>query len=402
MVDFSFTEEQEIFRRTLREFCEKEIAPKAREMDTKMEIFEDVIKKMAKQKLFGFMIPEEYGGAGADCVTACIVAEELARADISCATAVLYLVDAGWSFAFYRYANEQLREEVLPKITRGEGFIGIASTEPHVGSDVAGFKTMVKKRNEKLVVNGEKAYISLVREISKYGGGYFAIGYSEPEKVHRGMTAFYLPLDKPGIKTTLYEDMGRNALSTGGFTLENVELPEHYLLGEWNKGFYYFMEGFQLARVLVAAACLGCASKTLEIGMDYIKQRMVFGKPLAKYEGIQFSLADNYTAIEADRLLTYRAAWAVDKMYKEGFTKERSHKVAMLSALAKLRAPYDAYKACNDVQEWLGAYGYTRECEVEMAIRGVRSYSVGAEGGQNIMRIIIARELLGSEYIPYK
>lgn len=401
-MDFGFTEEQEMFRKMMREFCEKEIAPRARDMDTKMEIADEVIKKMATQGLFGMTVPEEYGGAGADTVIATIAAEEIARADVSMATAVLYLVNAGWSFDLCKHATEQLKEELLPKVAKGEAFVGIGSTEPQGGSDVAGFKSTIKGSGDKLVLNGEKAYISMVREISRFDGGYFTLALSKPELKQRGMTAVYVPLSATGISTTLYEDMGRNALSTGGFTMDDVELPGHYLLGEWNKGFYYFMEGFQVARVFVTAACLGCTAKVLEIGMDYTKQRHVFGRPLAKYEGIQFQLADDYAALEADRLLVYRAAWAVDEMYKKGFSKERSRKVSMFAALPKLRAPPNAFNTCSHVMDWLGAYGYTKECDIEMALRGVKSYSVGAEGGQNIMRIIIARELLGDEYIPYK
>ena len=401
-LDFAFSEEQELFRETLREFCQREIAPRAREMDTKMEIPDDLIDKMAEMKLFGLTIPEEYGGVGEGCVMATIAAEEIARADVSVATAVLFLVNAGWGFLLSRYASDKLKEEILPKVAEGKALIGIASTEPQGGSDVSGIRTKVERKDGKIVVNGEKVYISLVREIQRRGGGYFALGTSDPKLRHRGVTTFFLPLDAPGVSTTFFEDMGRNALSTGGFRLVNVELPEHYVIGEWNKGFYYAMEGFQFARVLVAAACIGCASRVLEIGMEYVKQRELFGKPLAKYEGIQFPLADDYAAIEADRLLVYRAAWFVDEMYrKPEASKEDLKKAALYSYLAKLRAPYDAYKACNDVQEWFGAYGYTKECDVEMAVRGVRSYSVGAEGGQNIMRIIIARELLGREYLPY-
>ena len=397
-MDFNLTTEQEGFRQAVREFCQKEIAPMARAMDSKRELDEGLIDKMAAQELLGITIPPEYGGPGADYVTAAIVAEEIARADVSCSTAVMYLLTTGWSFLLTKYATKQLREELLPKVAKGKALVGILSTEPQGGSDIAGLRTRVAREGGKLVVNGQKSYISLVREIKRRGGGYLALGSSDPSLGHKGMTAFFMPLDRPGISTGLVEDMGRMALSTGNVDMKKVELPEHYLVGEWNKGFYVGMEGFQAARVLVSAACIGCWEGVLDIGMDYIKERQIFGSPLAKYEGIQFPLVDSYAALEADKLLVYRAAWAVDELYRRGVSKQESRRVAMLAAQAKLKAPVDAFQGCSTVMDMLGAYGYTTKCNVEMALRGVKSYSAGAEGGQNVMRTIIAREILGDEF----
>ena len=399
-MDFSLTAEQEGFRQAVREFCRKEIAPRARAMDTKRELDESLIDMMGAQELLGVTIPPEYGGPGVDYLSAALVAEEIARADVSCSTAVMYLLTTGWSFLLTKYATEQLKEELLPKVTKGKALVGILSTEPQGGSDIAGLKTRITREGGKLIVNGQKSYISLIREIQRRGGGYLTLGSSDPSLGSRGMTAFYTPLDRPGISTSLMEDMGRMALSTGSIDLKKVELPEHYVVGEWNKGFYVGMEGFQAARVLVAAACLGCWEGVLDMGMSYIKEREAFGTPLARYEGIQFPFVDSYAALEADRLLVYRAAWAVDELYRKGPSKEASRKVAMLAALAKLRTPIDAFQGCSTVMDMLGAYGYTTKCDVEMALRGVKSYSAGAEGGQNIMRIIIGREILGDEFAP--
>jgi len=399
VLDFNLTAEQEGFRLAVREFCRKEIAPRARAMDTKRELDEGLIDKMAAQELLGITIPPEYGGPGTDYLTAAIVAEEIARADVSCATAVMYLLTTGWSFLLSKYATGQLKEELLPKVVKGKALVGILSTEPQGGSDIAGLRTRITREGGKFVVNGQKSYISLVREIQRRGGGYLALGSSEPSLGHRGMTAFYMPLDRPGISTSLVEDMGRMALSTGNVDMKRVELPEHYLVGEWNKGFYVGMEGFQAARVLVSAACIGCWEGVLDMGMSYMKERETFGAPLAKHQGIQFPFVDSYATLEADRLLVYRAAWAVDELYRKGANKQESRRVAMMAAEAKLKAPIDAFQGCSTVMDMLGAYGYTTKCEVEMGLRGVKSYSAGAEGGQNIMRIIIAREILGDEFV---
>ncbi|MCG2767278.1 MAG: acyl-CoA dehydrogenase, partial [Anaerolineae bacterium] len=185
-----------------------------------------------------------------------------------------------------------------------------------------------------------------------------------------------------------------------GFAMEGVRLPKHYLVGEEGRGFYYAMEGFSSARCLIGATCIGAAEAGLEIGIDYIKQRKAFGRPIASFEGIQFPLAEHYTDLESARLLTYRAAWMMDKMYED---KSFTHlDVAQASAMAKLRAPTQAFNTLNEVANWLGAMAYTKECPIEMGIRGVRSYSIGAEGTINIMKLVIARELLGSEFLPYR
>lgn len=210
-----------------------------------------------------------------------------------------------------------------------------------------------------------------------------------------------MPLsDDPDVKTTLFEDMGRMGISTGGFVLNNMRLSGSHLVGDLDKGFYYAMEGFSAARVLIEATCVGAAEAALEIGIDHIKNRKAFGRPLGSFEGIQFPLVEHYTNLESLKLLNYRAAWMLDEMYTHGGFSH--HDVAKAAAMCKLRAPVYAFDAMNEAADWLGALGYTKEFPVEMGIRGVRSYSIGAEGTLNIMRIIIARELLGKEFLPYR
>lgn len=158
------------------------------------------------------------------------------------------------------------------------------------------------------------------------------------------------------------------------------------------------MEGFNCARPLVAAACIGAAEKALESGIEYLKERRVFGSPLAKFEGMQFQMAENYTKLESARLLVYKAAWMLDQMYtKNRFTHKEVNKVV---ATAKLSAPTVAFDIIKDALIWHGAYGYTKEACLEKGLRGVASYIMGAEGAQNIMKLIIGRELLGKEFAP--
>ncbi|MGQ9506296.1 MAG: acyl-CoA dehydrogenase family protein [Candidatus Bathycorpusculaceae bacterium] len=405
MVDFAFTEEQELFRNALREWCQKSLPlEKIREFDKNGEIPHEIIKQMADLGLLVMTAPQEHGGTGADWVTACIAGEELGYADISIAIPVFWLVESSWGFVVDRYCTEEVRETVIHPAIKGEAFIGIASTESGGGSDVAAFKSTARKEGNDWVLNGEKMYISGTEEAKKLGGGYFVIARTSPappEAPHRGMTGFYLPINAPGVEINKrFDDMGRMAISTGGFMMKNVRIPDSYRLGEVDKGFYLTMEGFDNARILIAAVCVGAARRALDIGMEYIKERKAFGRPIGKFEGIQFELADDWAQLEALRSLTYRTAWMQDKRYKEG--KFSPLEVSKMIAACKLMAPHFAFDVFKHAMIWLGAYGYTKECPLEMGLRGIMSYCVGAEGATNIQRIVIARELLGKEYIPYK
>jgi len=405
MIDFSFTEEQKLFRKALREWCEKNLPmEKVREIDTKQSVPDEITKGMAELGLWLMTVPEEHGGAGADWVTACIAAEELAYADITIAIPVHFLVESSWGFVLDRYCTERVREEAIRPAIKGEAFAGIATTESGGGSDVAAFKTTAKKKGDEWIVNGEKMYISGTEEALKLGGGYWITARTAPapaEAPHKGLTSFYLPIKAPGVEVTKrFDDMGRMGISTGGFSMKDVRLPNDYLMGEEGKGFYMTMEGFDLARLLIGATSIGCSQRALEIGMEYIKERKAFGRPIGKFEGIQFELADNWAKLEALRSLVYRTAWMTDERYKrKRFT---SLEVVKYISAVKLLGPHLALDILRDTMLWLGAWGYTKECPLEMGLRGIMSYCVGAEGTKNIQRIVIARELLGKEFIPYK
>ena len=399
MVDYNFSEEQELFRESMKEFCASEIVPKTEKLEGARQMPEDVIKALAKFELLGMVIDPEYGGLGTDVVTAGIAVEELARADPSCAIPVLFLVGTSWGHVLDKYGTEEAKKEILPKAIKGEQIIGIATTESDIGSDLANMKTKITKKGNKYVINGEKMYISGVAEAVNYGGGHVTLARMTPELGTRGMCMFYLPLkDTPGITPTYVEDIGREAISCGGFDIKNVEIPKHYLIGEENKGFYIVHEGYELARGLISLVCAGAAAKALENGIAYIKERKAFGRPIGKYEGIQFKLAEHHVKIQALRDLGYKALWTYDQEIQG---KASRFDVSMAIAMAKSVAPFWSFDAINDVMQWQGAFGYTKECVDQKAWRGVRSFTL-AEGSSEIMKLIIARELLGKEFLAYR
>ncbi|MCJ7631539.1 acyl-CoA/acyl-ACP dehydrogenase [Candidatus Bathyarchaeota archaeon] len=401
-MDFSFTEEQELIRKAVREWCTKNLSlEKVREMDTKQTIPQEVIKGMADLGILFPSVPREHGGAGLDWVTACIIAEEVGYADITIAIpAGFCVVEGAWGWTLDKYCSETVRREYVQPAIRGEKFVGIATTEPEGGSDVAAFKSTARKEGNEWVINGEKMYISGIEEAKRMGGGYWITvrtSPAPPERPHLGMTSFFLPIDAPGVEATKrFDDMGRMAISTAGFTMNDVRLSDDYRIGEVGKGFYITMEGFDNARLVISASAVGVATRALEIGMNYTKTRKLFGQPIAKYQGISFEMADLAAETEAIRALVYKTAWMNDKKYQEN--KFSTLEVTKFMSMIKLLSPHHALETIEKAMIWMGAYGYTKECPLEMGLRGLFSYCIGAEGALNIQRIVIVRELLGKEF----
>ena len=181
--------------------------------------------------------------------------------------------------------------------------------------------------------------------------------------------------------------------------MEDVKVPKKYLVGEEGRGFFYLMQGFDYARAIIALVCCGASMRAMEIAMDYIKQRKAFGTPLAKFEGVQFPLAENWSQMEAIRLLSLKALWMYNREQNEG--KAERFETSKCIAEAKLLAPIMAFKAINEAMQWFGAFGYTTECPLDMALKGVRSYQ-WAEGASEVLKMIVARELLGKEFVATK
>jgi len=401
MMDFEFTEEQKEIRESVRAFSKREISPLIQEIERNERIPEKIIRGLSELGLLGMTVSTEYGGLEADPVTVGLVAEELASADITCATPTFFLVQCAWGYIFDKYGRKNAKEKVLPYVTKGEAFIGIAATEPDAGSDLANIKTHAEKRDGKFIVNGEKMFISGINEIVNLlpmGGGYVTVVKTERSSGVKGISLLFIPVkNTKGITPTILKDWGRKGISTGGFAMENVEIPEENLIGEEGRGFYIAMEGFDFARGIISIVCSSVAMSSLRYAMDYLKMRKAFGNPIGKYEGIQFKLAEHWAKLQAVRLSGYKALWMLKKE-KEG--KGSRLETTKACAEVKMIAPVFAFEAINDAIQWFGAFGYTEECPLHLALKGVRSY-FWAEGTIEIMKIIVGRELLGKEFIAY-
>ncbi|MGC9346358.1 MAG: acyl-CoA dehydrogenase family protein, partial [Candidatus Bathyarchaeales archaeon] len=331
MFDFTETENQKLIVKSVRDWCERHLTfERVREMDDRGHPFpKDIVEGLCGLRVVMGTVPAEHGGSGIDWLTQAMIAEVIGYYDPTIATAAgLMAVETGWGFTLDRYCSETVREKYVKPAIKGEKFVGIATTEPGGGSDVAAFKSTAKKDGDEWLINGEKTFISGTEECKKWGGGYWInvrTGPAPPEAPHRNMTSFFLPIDAEGVEVQEpYRDAGRMALSTGGFKMKDVRLPDEYRLGEEGKGFYHTMEGFDNARIMIAASCVGIVQRVIDEAVPYIKERKTFGRPLAKYEAIQFELAELYREMEALKLMTRKTTWMQDIRYKEEGMPEKT------------------------------------------------------------------------------
>ncbi|MGD0718517.1 MAG: acyl-CoA dehydrogenase family protein [Thermoplasmata archaeon] len=396
-MEFELTDEERVFQEAVRKFGDRVLRPNERRIDTEGRIPDEVLHEMAHLGLLAMPVSPEYGGMGASTVLTELASEEIGRGDFSMATAVFFLLEAGWGTILNRHGTEAAKKEVLPPVCAGTAFLGIASTESTGGSDLNGMHTESRRDGTSFVIRGEKAFISGVEEAKRLGGGHLTLAKA-PGK---GFNFIYVPTRSDGAATQKFENMGRMGISTGAITYSDVRVPDRFLIGPEGKGFGVAMEGFSVARTFVSAACVGAAERALEEGMKYLRERQVFGQALGKFEGPQFELVDLYTQVEAVKWQCRRAAWLLDRYTLQGDSSHRSE-VDRAVASVKLMAPQVAFECVKRVMMWYGASGYTKDVGLELGLRGVMSYMVGAEGGLNIMRIILGRELLGRDFIPYK
>jgi cyclohexanecarboxyl-CoA dehydrogenase len=380
-LDFEFTGEQELFRRTVREFARTEIAPKIREYERKGQFPWDIYRKMGKAGLLGLRLPKKYGGQEADAVTMGILQEELAR--------------AGWQIPLgdilgeilALHGPEQLKSEWLPALVKGEKMLGVANTEPSAGSDAAAIATRAVRKGENYVLNGEKQFITGIEEC----GAYCLLAKTDPDKGSKGVSMFLVETNRPGVEKHKLDALGWKLFSFGGLVLRDVTIPATNLIGEENQGFLYVMETFDLMRALIAIWCVGMAEESLDENIEYVKQRKAFGRPIAKFESVQSRIVEGYTKLEAARLLCYRTLWLKDKGQR--ITKEAS--------MIKWYVPVLAFNVVNDCLQNRGALGFTTECLDEYRLREIRGASIG-DGTTDINKIVVARELLGREFLPYR
>ena len=379
-MDFRLSEEQDLLRRTVREFAESEIRPHVMEWDEQQAFPMDLVPKLASLGLMGIQFPEEYGGSALSGVDYCICIEELAR--VCPAIALSVAAHNGLCAAHIAmFGSEAQKREYLPRLVSGEVLGAWALTEAGAGSDAAGMRTTAVRCSDGWVLNGSKNFITH----GKIGGVIVVIAVTDRTKGHRGISAFVLPHDTRGMSAGKKEDkLGMRASDTSEVVFEDCRVPTTALLGDEGQGFINTLQVLDGGRIGIAALSVGLAQGAYEAARNYAKERRQFGQPIAGFQAIQWKLADNATRIEAARLMTYRAAHLRDRGVR--FTREAS--------MAKLFSSEIAVRAADDCVQMHGGYGFVKDYPAEKYFRDVKLLTIG-EGTSEIQRLVIARQLLG-------
>jgi alkylation response protein AidB-like acyl-CoA dehydrogenase len=378
-VDFRLTEEQQLLRRTVREFAETEMRPHVREWDEAQHFPVELMPKLAALGLLGIQWPEEYGGAGMSAVDYCVCIEELARVDPGVALSVA-AHNGLCSAHIAMFGNEAQKQTYLVPLARGERIGAWALTESSSGSDAGGLRTAAARAGADWVLNGSKAFTTHGR----VGQVCVVMAVTDRAAGPKGISAFILEQGTPGMTSGKKEDkLGMRASETSEVRLEECRVPADRVLGEEGQGFVNALQVLDAGRIGIAALSVGLAQGAYEAALHYARERTAFGKTINRFQAIQWKLADNVTRIEAARLLTYRAA----------YLKDSGSRFTLESSMAKLYASEIAVKAADDCVQIHGGYGFVKDYPAEKYFRDVKLTTIG-EGTSEIQRLVIARQLL--------
>ncbi len=381
-MNFDLTDEQELIRRTVREFAESRVAPVAEELDRESRFPYELVAELAELGLMGLPIPEEYGGAGGDTVSYAIAVEELTRVDSSVAITVAAHTSLG-TMPILLFGNEEQKREWLPRLASGQGLGAFGLTEPDAGSDAGATRTRAELRDGDWVIDGSKIFITnagtdisacvTITALTGAGAGSAEI------------SALIVPNGTPGYEISPpLRKLGWHASDTRELSFRECRVPEGNLLGERGSGLRQFMEILDGGRISVAAMGVGLAQGAYDLAFAYAQERRQFGRPIASFQAIRFQLADLATEIEAGRQLVHRAAWL----------KDEGRPFALAAAQAKLYTGLLSNRAVNAALQIHGGYGYMDEFAISRLYRDQKILEIG-EGTNEVQRMVIARHLLG-------
>ncbi len=377
-MDFDLTDEQESFRKVVRDFAQSEIAPHAEIWDRDHTFPTDVILAMGELGLFGLVFPEEYGGSGADFTTLCLAIEELARVDQSVAITLEAGVGLGAN-PIFQFGTEAQKQRWLPDLVAGRALGGFGLTEPEAGSDAGGTRTKadLDEATGEWVINGEKAFIT------NSGTDITSIVTVTARTAPAEISTIVVPAGTPGfVVQPPYRKMGWHASDTHGLTFTDCRVPEDHLLGQRGQGFRQFLAILDEGRIAIAALAVGTIQACLDLSVQYAKDRHAFGRPIGANQAVAFKCADLAVLCDNARLLTYKAAWLKD--VGRPFKRE--------AAIAKLYATEAAVTATREATQIFGGYGFMDESPVARFYRDSKILEIG-EGTSEIQRLVISREL---------
>jgi len=382
-VDFTFTDEQNHLRKSVREFAEGEIGPHVMEWDEASHFPLELLPKLAEMGLLGVIFPEEYGGAGLGYIEYATVIEELSRVDGSVGLFVA-AHNSLCSNHIYKFGSEEQKRKYLVPLAQGKKLGAWSLTEPEAGSDAGGTRTIASRNGTHWILNGSKTFTTN----GHYADICVAMAVTDKSKGSHGISAFILEKGTPGFRPGKKENkLGMRASDTSEVIFTDCKVPAENLLGPEGEGFTGSLKILDGGRISIAALGLGMAQGALDAAVRYAKQRKQFGQAISEFQAIQFKLADMATEVEAARLLVYQAAWLADQKNVR-FTRE--------SSMAKLFASEVAVRVANECVQIHGGYGFIKDYPAEKYYRDVKLCTIG-EGTSEIQRLVIARQLLGKQ-----
>ncbi|WP_338470277.1 acyl-CoA dehydrogenase family protein [Niallia sp. XMNu-256] len=378
-MNFDLTDEQQMIKRTIKEFAEEEVAPSALERDRQKRFPIDVFQKLSQLGMMGLPFPEEYGGAGADTIGFAIVTEELSRACGS--TGITYSAHISLGGApIYLFGSEEQKKQYLVPICTGETIGSFGLTEPNAGSDAGGTETTAIEKDGYFIINGSKCFITN----ASYAKFIPITAITSKSGDKKEISAIIVPTNTKGFQVIdQYEKMGLHASNTTELILQDVKVPVGQLLGARGAGFKQFLVTLAGGRIGIGAMAVGIAQAAYDSALKYAKTRKQFGHTISQFQAIQFKLADMAMKIELARNMVYKAAWLKDQ--GRSFTKEAS--------MAKLFASEICTEITNQAVQIHGGYGYMKDYHVERFMRDAKLTEIG-EGTSEIQRLVIARNIL--------
>lgn len=380
-MDFSWTEEQEHIRKSVRQFAAKEIAPHVNSYDTEERFPREIVQKAIDLGYMGGVVPPEYGGAGLDFVTYTIILEEISRACHAVACALSFPSGLAGS-AILRFGTEEQKRNYLMPLAQGKVFAAAGVTEPHSGTDVAAMETYAVKDGDSYILTGQKAWISFL-DVADWILTFATLDRENPRKA---ICAFLIDRDTPGLQFKPYKNkLGFRPLSSGDVILEECRVPARNRLGAEGEGLRVAMCAVENGRLGVAARALGLAQACLDASVKYAQERIVFRQPIGRFQLVQSMLTDMVSGIESARLLTYRLAW----LKSQGAKQTRRE-----ASLAKMMATDTALMAATAAVQIHGAYGCLAEAPVSRYFRDAKVFQI-VEGQNQIHRSLIAEYTLG-------
>jgi alkylation response protein AidB-like acyl-CoA dehydrogenase len=378
VMDFRFSDEQELFRKTVSEFVDKNVIPIAQKIDEEDAFPTELFKKIADMGYFGLRYPEEYGGSGADNTTFCIFCEEMARGSMTVAAISAMQSLMGTNFIF-RFGSEELKEKLLKPAIKGEKIGTIAMTEPGAGSDLGSIETTAKLEGDNWVLNGRKTWITNATVADFFS----VLASTDRSKGMKGVNFFLVEKGTEGFEVgRKIEKLGVKGTATTELGFNDCRIPKENLLGIEGKGQEQLLSILGEIRTMTGALSIGLARAALDDSIRYSNERIQFGKPIGKYQAIRIKLANMGTELEAAKLLVYYASWLVDK--KMPFMKE--------TAMAKLYASEMAIRAVDEAFRVHASYGFARDLPIQRYMRDARFLLIGG-GTSEILQMIIAKEL---------